>query len=71
MVNCHFCDKELPEEWATHVIMATGPLHRSDPLLPDYPVCGACLKFHGLKMSQLVSKSTVKRLDAQRGRRED
>jgi hypothetical protein len=29
--------------------------------MDDYAVCGKCLKFHGLTMSQLVSKETLKR----------
>lgn len=61
MIACHFCKKELPEEWASHVIYAKGHLHRIDENLEDYAVCGSCLKFHGLKMSQLVSKDTLKR----------
>lgn len=55
-LKCHFCGRSLPEEWASHIILAKGFLHAKDPSMPDYPVCGACLKYHGLKVSALRRK---------------
>lgn len=60
-VKCHFCKRDLPEEGVSHVIYAKGFMHQHDPTLEDYAVCGACLKFHKLKMSRLVSRDTLKR----------
>lgn len=60
-MHCHFCKCELPQEGFSHVIFAKGFLHRADPDMPDYPVCGRCLKYHGLSMSKLVSRSKLAR----------
>lgn len=60
-LQCHFCGRDLPEEGNSHVIYAKGFLQQRDPSLEDYAVCGACMRFHKLKMSKLVSRGTLKR----------
>lgn len=52
-MKCHFCDKELPEPPAQHVIHASGRLHQTDDPPPLYPVCFACMKQHKLQPREL------------------
>ncbi len=50
---CHFCRCELPQEGCSHIMYAKGFLHRADVELEPYPVCGRCIKYHGLKLCEL------------------
>ncbi len=52
-MNCHFCEKELPEKDCTHIIYAESPTHARDPEFPLLPVCRACMHFHKLTMRAL------------------
>lgn len=65
MIACHFCGRELPEPLHSHVVYAEGRLHRADPMLPLYPVCVACRRFHKLIPRKLVSRATIERGEAQ------